>query len=106
MGLAGEPLTGTQRLAALVWIPAVPMLLALFLHIAARAASRVRARSFLLPVAERPRSDRDACLSIPGIVFAIRVALRADTPCTHQAETYRRRRKLRVPHLVLAALGT
>ncbi|HWZ13034.1 MAG TPA: serine hydrolase domain-containing protein, partial [Acidobacteriaceae bacterium] len=79
MGLAGEPLTGTQRLAALVWIPAVPMLLALFLHIAHEPLPEFEhvpfyflLQNILVAVA--------IVLSIPGIVFAIRVALRAETP--------------------------
>jgi CubicO group peptidase (beta-lactamase class C family) len=78
-GLAGVPLTSTQRLAALVWIPAVPMLLALFLHIAReplpefdRIPFYFLLQNILVAVA--------ILLSIPGIVFAIRVASRPDAP--------------------------
>jgi CubicO group peptidase (beta-lactamase class C family) len=79
MRRADVPLTTTQRLAALVWIPAVPMLLALFLHIAREPLPEFDhipfyflLQNILVAVA--------IMLSLPGIVFAMRVVSRADTP--------------------------
>lgn len=74
---AAAPFTTTQRLAALLWIPAVPLMLALFLHIAREplpAFDHVPYYFFLQNVLV----SLAILLSIPGIVFAIKVASRAD----------------------------
>jgi CubicO group peptidase (beta-lactamase class C family) len=73
------PLTATQRLAALIWIPAVPILLAAFQHIAREPLPEFDQVPFYF-LLQNILVALAILLTVPSVVLAIRVASHAEAP--------------------------